>query len=128
MTGPVAELRDSVMLHRFLSAASDANPEGVALTFSGRSYTYAELDERANAVAQRLIAGALGAAGTVSRQRVAVVISTGPEWMICTQAGLRTGAAVITPMATWTLTELSHALDLTTPDCIIAETLSAGTL
>ena len=123
MTRPVAELRDSVMLHRFLSAAADANPDGVALTFAGRSYTYAELDERANAVARQLIAAGLGPG-----KRVAVVISNRPEWMICTQAGLRTGAAVITPMATWTLTELSHALDLTTPDCIIAETLSARTL
>jgi long-chain acyl-CoA synthetase len=119
----LGELRDSKMLHRFLRTAAADNPDGVALTFAGRSYTYAELDERANAVARRLLTEGLGRG-----KRAAVVISNRPEWIICTQAVMRTGAAVITPLATWTLTEMSHALDLTAPDCVITETLSAGTL
>jgi acyl-CoA synthetase (AMP-forming)/AMP-acid ligase II len=119
----VEELRQSQMLHRFLRVAAADDPDGVALTFAGREYTYAELDERANAVAQRLAAAGLGRGN-----RVAVVVSNRPEWIICTQAVLRTGAAVITPLATWTLTEFGHALDLTAPDGIIAETQSARTL
>jgi acyl-CoA synthetase (AMP-forming)/AMP-acid ligase II len=119
----VEELRDSQMLHRFLCVAAADDPDGVALTFAGRAYTYAELDQRANAVAQRLTAAGLGRG-----KRVAVVISNRPEWIICTQAVLRTGAAVITPLATWTRAELGHALELTAPDGIIAETQSAATL
>jgi long-chain acyl-CoA synthetase len=121
--GALDVLRDSRMLHRYLRVAAADNPDGVALTFSGRLYAYAELDERANSVARRLIGEGLGPG-----KRAAVVITNRPEWIVCTQAVLRTGAAVVTPMATWTLTELSHALDLTVPDCIIAETLSAATL
>jgi long-chain acyl-CoA synthetase len=116
-------VRDSCMLHRHLRAAAADNPDGVALTFSGRRYTYADLDERANSVAQRLVSAGLGRG-----KRAAVVVTNRLEWIICTQAVLRTGAAVVTPMATWTLTELTHALELTVPDCIIAETLSAATL
>ena len=119
----IEELRDSQMLHRFLCVAAAEDPDGIALTFAGRAYSYAELDERANSVAQRLLAAGLGRGN-----RVAVVISNRPEWIICTQAVLRTGAAVITPLATWTLTELGHALELTAPDGIIAETHSAATL
>jgi long-chain acyl-CoA synthetase len=119
----IEELRDSQMLHRFLRLAAADDPDAIALTFGGRAYTYAELDERSNAVALRLVAVGFGPG-----QRVAVVISNRPEWIICTQAVLRTGAAVITPLATWTLTELGHALELTAPDGIIAETQSAATL
>jgi long-chain acyl-CoA synthetase len=124
MTTPrLEELRGSRMLHRFLREAAAEQPDGVALIFDGRAYTYAELDERANAAAWRLLGAGLGPG-----QRAAVVITNRPEWIICTQAVLRTGAAVVTPLATWTLTELGHALELTRPGFIIAETMSAATL
>jgi long-chain acyl-CoA synthetase len=118
-----SEMRESQMLHRFLQIAATDNPDGVALTFSGREYTYRELDERTNAVAHYLAAAGLGPG-----RRAAVVVGNRPEWIIGTQAVLRTGAAVVTPMATWTLTELGHVLDLTAPDFLIAETSSAATL
>jgi long-chain acyl-CoA synthetase len=121
-SGTVAR-RDSRMLYRFLQEAAAEVPDGVALTFNGRNYSYAELDERANSVARYLLDAGLGPG-----RRAAVVITNRPEWIICTQAVLRTGAAVVTPMATWTLTELGHALDVSAPDFLITETLSAGTL
>lgn len=118
-----ADLHDSSMLHRFLRAAAEEVPDKVALTFQGREYTYAEIDSRADAVAHRLLQAGLGPG-----RRGMVVISNRPEWMICTQAVLKTGAAVVTPLATWTSYELGHALEIANPDVIVAEEASSRTL
>jgi acyl-CoA synthetase (AMP-forming)/AMP-acid ligase II len=117
------ELAGSKMLHRFLELAASEQGDDVALTFQGQLYSYAELEERANSVAARLVAEGLGPG-----RRAAVVVVNRPEWIVSTHAVLKTGAAVVTPIATWTLSELSHVLDLTSPDVIIAETASASTL
>lgn len=122
-TSTLTEIRESKMLHRFLRIAADEHPDRVALSFQGREYTYAELEERANSLARRLIAEGLGPG-----HRGAVVITNRPEWVVATHAVLKTGAAVVTPMATWTLAELGHVLNLTEPHVIITESLSAGTL
>lgn len=111
------------MLHRFLRGAAEEDPDRVALTYQGAEITYGEIEQRANSVAARLIAEGLGPGG-----RAAVIISNRPEWIVCTQAVLKTGAAVVTPMATWTVGELTHALELTTPDVVIVESLSGMTL
>ncbi|HEX3931157.1 MAG TPA: AMP-binding protein [Nocardioides sp.] len=119
----LTDLRDSRMLHRFLRIAAQEHPDRVALSFQGREHTYLELEERANALAHRLVEAGLGPG-----RRGAVVISNRPEWIVATHAVLKTGAAVVTPMATWTLSELEHVLGLTAPDVVVAETLSATTL
>ncbi|MEU0465301.1 AMP-binding protein [Amycolatopsis sp. NPDC006131] len=111
------------MLHRYLRTASDESGDQVALTFQGRDFTYREIEDRANAVAHRLVAAGLG-----PHRRGMVVVSNRPEWMICTQAVLKTGAAVVTPLATWTAYELGHALEVSRPDVIVAEASSARTL
>jgi long-chain acyl-CoA synthetase len=117
------KIADSTMLHRFLTMAAAEHGDDIALTYQGQDYTYSELEERANSVAHRLVADGLGPG-----RRAAVVITNRPEWIVCTHAVLKTGAAVVTPMATWTVSELGHVLELTTPDIIIAELLSAATL
>jgi long-chain acyl-CoA synthetase len=123
VTARPEELAASKMLHRFLQQAATEQGDGVALTYQGRAYTYAELEERANSVAARLLAEGLGPG-----RRAAVVVVNRPEWIVATHAVLKTGAAVVTPIATWTLSELSHVLDLTTPDLILAENASATRL
>jgi long-chain acyl-CoA synthetase len=117
------EVAASKMLHRFLQLAATEQADDVALTYQGTLYTYGELEERANSVAARLVAEGLGPG-----RRAAVVVVNRPEWIVATHAVLKTGAAVVTPIATWTLSELGHVLDLTEPDIIIAETRSATTL
>ncbi|HVW40006.1 MAG TPA: class I adenylate-forming enzyme family protein [Amycolatopsis sp.] len=111
------------MLSRFLQEAAVRCPFATALTFEGRSYTYGELDGAANAVAHRLVQHGLGPG-----RRAAVVMMNRPEWVIATQAVLRTGAAVVTPLGSGTLPELRHALDLAEPDHILAETRTAEVL
>jgi acyl-CoA synthetase (AMP-forming)/AMP-acid ligase II len=111
------------MIHRHLQEAAAEDGDKIALTFLGESVTYRELEERANAVAHLLLYVGLGPG-----QRAAVVVSNRPEWIVCAHAVLKTGAAVITPLATWTQTELAHDLEITAPDVLIAETQSAHTL
>jgi long-chain acyl-CoA synthetase len=112
-----------LMIHRHLREAAAENPGKAALTFAGRTYSYGELEERANSVAH-----VLQEAGIGPHRRVAIVVSNRPEWIICAHAVLKTGAAIVTPLATWTAAELTHDFELTEPDAVIAESRTVETL
>jgi acyl-CoA synthetase (AMP-forming)/AMP-acid ligase II len=111
------------VLTRYLLAAAEACGSKIAVSFEGRQLTFDELDERSNALAHVLRDRGLGPG-----MRAAVVLTNSPEFIVATNAVLRTGAAVITPMALGTLSELTHILDLTEPALIVAEAHSAGVL
>ncbi|KUI44087.1 non-ribosomal peptide synthetase [Mycobacterium sp. GA-1199] len=65
-------------------------PEAVALTFEGRSWTYRELDEAANRVAN-----ALAANGAGPGERVALLLNRSAEAVVAVLAVLKTGAAYV---------------------------------
>ncbi|CAN5273932.1 AMP-binding protein [soil metagenome] len=111
------------MLSRFLEEAAAEDGAKTALTFEGRAYSYAELEGRANAVASQLRESGLGPG-----QRAAVILTNRPEWIIAMQAVIKTGAAVVAPMATGTISELTHVLDLTQPAVVIAESMNTAVL
>jgi long-chain acyl-CoA synthetase len=72
-----------------LSAAANQSPHSVAVWFSGRPFTYQELDHRCNAAAGGFTA--LSVAG----KRVALMLPNSTDFIVAYFAALRAGATVV---------------------------------
>jgi acyl-CoA synthetase (AMP-forming)/AMP-acid ligase II len=84
--------------------------EQVALAFDGREYTLPELDSLANGMAT-----VLEHRGVRPGERVAVMSSNRPEFVIALWAIWRLGASAVLLSPAWKRTEVENALALTTP-------------
>lgn len=84
--------------------------EATALVFEEREYTLAELDDLAAAMA-----GLLERRGVTAGQRVALMSSNRPEFVVALRAIWGLGAAAVLLSPAWRRTEVEHALALTKP-------------
>ncbi len=78
------------------------------------------------------VAGHLSARGLGPGDRLLLLAANSPEWVISLWAGLRLGAVVAPGNRWWSTDEIAHAIELTAPAVIIADTemtrlLPAGT-
>ncbi|WP_203615591.1 class I adenylate-forming enzyme family protein [Streptomyces sp. SID13726] len=80
------------------------------LVFEDREYTASELDALADG-----LAGRLERRGVRAGERVALMSSNRPEFVIAVQALWRLGAAVVLLSPAWKRGEVEHALDITKP-------------
>ncbi|NIH96778.1 acyl-CoA synthetase (AMP-forming)/AMP-acid ligase II [Mycolicibacterium fluoranthenivorans] len=80
------------------------------LAFDDRQYTAAELDALAGGMAASLVRR-----GVLTGDRVALMSSNRPEFVIALRAIWRIGAAVVLISPSWKHAEVAHALALTTP-------------
>ena len=86
----------------------------------------------AMAAAVDQVAGHLAARGLGPGDRLLLLAANSPEWVISLWAGLRLGAVVAPGNRWWSTEEIAHAIALTAPAVIIADTemarlLPAGT-
>jgi long-chain acyl-CoA synthetase len=84
--------------------------EAIALAFEERDYTLSQLDALANGMAT-----VLEHRGVRSGDRVALMSSNRPEFVIALWAIWRLGAAAVLLSPAWRRTEVENALALTTP-------------
>jgi long-chain acyl-CoA synthetase len=84
--------------------------ERVALVFEETEYTYGQLDALAGG-----LAAALARRGVGTGDRVALMSSNRPEWIVAVQAIWRLGAAVVLCSPAWKQAETEHALAITKP-------------
>jgi acyl-CoA synthetase (AMP-forming)/AMP-acid ligase II len=84
--------------------------ERVALVFEDTEYTYAQLHALAGGLAATLAEN-----GVRAGDRVALMSSNRPEWIVAVQAIWRLGAAVVLFSPAWKQTETEHALAITKP-------------
>lgn len=80
------------------------------LAFGDRQYSLAELDALSDGMA-----ATLAARGVTAGDRVALMSSNRPEFVIALRAIWRLGAAVVLMSSAWKPAEVAHALALTTP-------------
>ncbi len=85
-------------------------PDPVVLAFENRSYRRSELDAEVNG-----FAAALRHSGVRPGDRVALMSSNRPEFVVALYAIWRVGAAVVLLSSSWKRTEVEHALSLTAP-------------
>jgi surfactin family lipopeptide synthetase B len=98
-------------IHRAIELQTATRPDGSALACSGRTLSYRELNQQANALARHLIASGL------SRCSVALVrMPRSPELAVVLLAVLKAGAAY-----TWIDPQSPQATELPASFCIVKE-------
>ena len=88
----------------------------VALVFEEQEYRLAELDALAGG-----LAAALAGRGVRAGDRVALMSSNRPEFVVAVRAIWRLGAAVVLFSPAWKHTEVEHALAITEPACAVGD-------
>jgi acyl-CoA synthetase (AMP-forming)/AMP-acid ligase II len=90
--------------------------ERVALVFEETEYTYAQLHALAGGLAATLARN-----GVKAGDRVALMSSNRPEWVVAVQAIWRLGAAVVLFSPAWKQAETEHALAITNPEHAVGD-------
>ena len=111
------------LMHRGLESAAERFPDHAALLAGDDRWTYGELDRAANALAQFLADRGVGRG-----DRVAVMTSNRPEFVVTVHAVSKVGAAPVMLNSSWKSLEVGTALGLTAPRFGVADGSGAGLL
>ncbi|WP_112872345.1 MULTISPECIES: non-ribosomal peptide synthetase, partial [unclassified Photorhabdus] len=84
---------DPLCIHQLFEQQVEKNPDATALVYEEQTYSYAELNTRANRLAHQLIA-----LGIVPDQRVAICVTRSPTMIVGLLAVLKAGGAYV-PLA-----------------------------
>jgi acyl-CoA synthetase (AMP-forming)/AMP-acid ligase II len=96
------------LMHGSLERAAARFGDRTAVRSGDHSWSFAELDRRANGLAHDLRRRGVG-----SDDRVAVMMANRVEFVVAVQAISKAGAAAVLVSPAWKATEVGHALDLT---------------
>src|ERR1700761_7305322 len=99
-----------------MSQSRSPSPGPTALVFEDRQYSLAQL----NALADGL-AASLRRRGVAAGDRVALMSSNRPEFVVALHAIWRLGAAVVLISPAWKRDEVEHALALTNPSHAVGD-------
>lgn len=103
-------------MHQGLERAAAAFPDRDAVLAGDDRWTFRDLDRAANAVA-RLLAGR----GVRPGDRVAVMTSNRPEFVVAVNAVSKLGAAAVLVSPAWKALEVAHALQITSARRAVAD-------
>ncbi len=103
-------------VHREIEAQAAATPEAIALVADEESWTYAQLNARANRLAHRLIE-----AGVVPDARVAICAERSPAMVLAILAVLKAGGAYVPIDVNYPAERIAHILDDDAPVLVLAD-------
>jgi acyl-CoA synthetase (AMP-forming)/AMP-acid ligase II len=106
----------SVLLHHGLERAADRFGDRVAVRFGDEQWTFDDLDACSNAFARRLTDAAVGPG-----DRVAMMLTNRPEFVVVVNAISKVGAAAVLLSPAWKALEVDQALALTEPVHAVAD-------
>lgn len=112
-----APVDERMRLHELFAAQVRARPAHPAVVDGARTWTYAELDERANR-----LAALLGARGVGPGDRVAFCLGRSPELIAAVIAIMKAGAVCVPLDPANPSGRLRSIIEKTTPPLILAET------
>ena len=104
------------LMHQGLESAAEKHPDHVAVLAGDDQWTYGDLDRAANALAQHLAACGVGRG-----DRVAVMTSNRPEFVVTVHAVSKLGAAPVMLNSSWKALEVGSAVELTAPRFAVAD-------
>ncbi|MGW4477711.1 class I adenylate-forming enzyme family protein [Rhodococcus triatomae] len=104
-------------------ATADASVSTPVLAFEDREFTLAEVDAMAAGLAATLAQAGVGAG-----DRVALMSSNRPEFVVAVRAIWRLGAAVVLISPAWKRDEVAHALAVTAPVYAVGDSPVLGEL
>jgi len=108
---PQAEL-----IHGMFEARAAAEPDAPALMFEEQTFSYGELNRRANQLAHHLIAKGIG-----PDQRVALCVERGPEMVIGMLGILKAGGAYVPLDPNYPLERLAYMLEDCAPSVLVSQ-------
>ena len=106
----------AVLMHHGLERAADRYGDHDAVLAGDERWTFAELDGRSNAFARHL-----AARGVQAGQRVAMMLSNRPEFVVSVHGISKLGAAAVLLSPAWKALEVDHAFALTRPVHAVAD-------
>ncbi|MGO9455442.1 MAG: class I adenylate-forming enzyme family protein [Acidimicrobiales bacterium] len=110
-------------MHGGLERAADRFGDRVAVRAGDRSWSFGELDRRANGLARHLANRGVGAG-----DRVAVMMANRVEFVEAVHAVSKLGAASVLVSPAWKTAEVGHALAVTEPTHAVADAEGAAVL
>ena len=118
-------VRNSPPRQRTLAALVEAQvartPDGVAMVYEGRNYTYREVNESANRFAHWLIEHGIG-----TEDRVAVLLDRSPELVITALGVIKAGAVYLPVDPTYPEDRLSFILSDSEPKLVLREAVDGS--
>ena len=106
----------AALMHHGLERAAHRFGDRVAVRSGDTSLSFRDLNDRSTA-----FAGHLASRGVAPRDRVAVMTSNRPEFLIAVEAVSKLGAAAVLLSPGWKELEVAHAIELTGPAHAIAD-------
>jgi long-chain acyl-CoA synthetase len=106
----------AALMHQGLERAARRFGDRVALRSGDTSFSFRDLDDLSNAFAWHLASRGIG-----RHDRVAVMTSNRPEFVIAVEAVSKLGAAAVLLSPAWKALEVAHAIELTRPAHAIAD-------
>ncbi|MGF1425057.1 amino acid adenylation domain-containing protein [Kitasatospora sp. LaBMicrA B282] len=89
------QLTSALTVHQLVEDQTDRTPQRTALRAGGNSLSFAELDDRANRLANALLSGTLGAPPITPEAPVALLLDRSPELVVAMLAVLKAGGYFI---------------------------------
>jgi acyl-CoA synthetase (AMP-forming)/AMP-acid ligase II len=111
------------LMHRGLESTADQFPDHPAVLAGPDLWTFGALDRASNALAHHLARRGLGGG-----DRVAVMTSNRPEFVVSVQAVSKLGAASVLLNPAWKAVEVGSAVGLTAPGYAVADGPGVGLL
>ena len=99
-----------------LGRRATGDRDRVALDFEDRSFTFGEMQSRADAWA-----AALAAAGAGRGARIALMSANRPEFVFAVYGALQLGASVVMFSPAWKAAEVQHACGVVDPDLAVGD-------
>jgi long-chain acyl-CoA synthetase len=106
----------ATLMHGSLVGAARRFVDRVAVLAGDDRYSFRDLDDRSNATARHLVA-----CGVAPRDRVVVLLSNRPEFLVTLAAVSKVGAAAVLVSPAWKALEIEHAVHLTAPVHAVAD-------
>ena len=106
----------AALLHTGLERAAERFGDRDAIRAGDSRWSFRDLDAASSAFARHL-----AAAGVASHQRVAVMTSNRPEFVVAVHGISKAGAAAVLLSPAWKAVEVGHALELTGPVHAVAD-------
>ena len=110
-----------MLVHEYLEASACRTPDKLALICDGQRLTYRQVDERANRLANGLVA-----AGVQRGDRVAIWLPNSVETVLAIYATLKAGATFVVINATTKADKLAYVLDNSQARCLFAPAARAS--
>jgi long-chain acyl-CoA synthetase len=105
----------------FFKAFCALNADKEAIVAGDERLSFADLDRLSDRLAR-----ALAGRGIVKGERVAIAMRNCPAWIVAYMAALKTGAIATLLNGWWQIEELAHALALTSPTLVLADSPRAA--